>query len=941
MTRRLPAVAKEILSAQFIVDENAENMPLPHEKLLQVVAEYDGILSTVSDKLTDDVLQKSQRLKVIANYAVGLDNINLDTAHKKGITVYNTPDVVTNSTADMTFALLFALIRKIVPAQQFVLNNQWSGWNPELFLGEELHGKTWGIIGFGNIGKAVAQRARGFGLNIIYYNRSTKESADKEIIQVSLNTLLKESDYISIHLPLTPETHKMINEETIALMAKKPLLINVARGGIIDTDALTDALSIGKIRGACLDVTDPEPLPSSHPLCKLSNCLIVPHIGTATKECRNTMAKAAAEKIVQHFVQQELEENNGLNAEKIIMKMLGDVFREILKVDHFDEAMSITNSAYWDSLKHIQLLSAIEKKFRITIDFEDTLIMTNVSNIVKVITKYNPLLPTENHSRGNKIIIDNTALRPHQRIDKLLVMEYNNIYELFLAKKEQHPRKEFALFPGQNEIYTYQQFHDKVIILSSLLQSYGIQKGERICLIIPNSSSFVLLYFAALRLGITIVPINPDLSPPEMLYIIKQSQSKIIFYDTTLKNKADEIKQSLEKIELISAQEKIEEYSQRSFAENKDNSGINTPVVNLTDEAVIIYTSGTTGNPKGAVLTHLNLLSDAKEISQWFHFTPETRTLCILPLFHNNGQVITVLTPLYAGGSTVIIPGKSSLLSFWNLTEKYNVNWTSVMPSILSILLSLPGERKDTTMTGIICGGQVLMPEVQKKFEQRFNIPIFEGYGLTETTSFACFNKFPKELRKEGSVGRAFSINEIALFDEKDQELPPHQEGEICIRGLNVVNEYFDLDEKNKTAFRNGWFHSGDFGFKDEEENIYFGCRKDFLIIKGGENIYPSEIENVLFKHQDVAECAVIGIPSKLLGEEIGAFVKLHSGRSTTKEELMNFLVGKLAGFKHPKEWIIIDEQKDLQEIPKGPTKKVLYRKLKEYYLQNINNTEM
>lgn len=918
ITRRLPPIAKNLLSKHFIVDGSDENKPLSERKLKEVVSSYDGILSTISEKFPKSILENAKNLKVLSNYAIGLDNIDLQAAKEKGISVYNTPDVVTQSTADMTFALLLSLIRKISSAQSFVKENKWSAWDPELFLGEELAGKTFGIIGFGKIGKEVAKRAQGFGLKVIYYNRSNVEPLNKEMEQVELDYLLKKSDYISLHVPLNEKTKDLITKKEIEKMEKKPLLLNLARGDVINTDALVNALVSGKIRGAALDVTNPEPISGNHPLCKMENCIIVPHIGTATKECRHNMAKLAAENIIKHF------------KKEIIEKQLAEVFKEVFGMKMNDLNTSMSNTSSWDSLKHVRLVSAIEKKFSIRIKFNDSLKMTNIKDIIEVIERSieNSRITNKGSIKSSPVIVEDHLLRRHQRIDKPFAIEYNNLYELFHTKMEQEPDKEFIIFPDKEETYTYTQFHKSFVKTANSLQIKNIQKGDRINLIIPNNLEFVILYFAALSSGITVVPINPDLTPREMLYIIKQSKSKAVFYSPSIQSKADKIKTKVE-IALLDAEEFIQSINGNS------EELFEPPKVKLTDEAVIIYTSGTTGNPKGAILTHLNLLSDSKVISEWFQFTPQTRTLCLLPLFHNNGQVITLLTPLYAGGSTVMVEGKSSLMSFWDLIENYNINWTSVMPSILSILLSMPMERKDQSMQGIICGGQVLTKELQNKFEQRFGVPIFEGYGLTETTSFACFNDFPKEKRKEGTVGREFSINQIVIMDDNGSLLEPTQEGEICIRGLNVVNEYFDLEEENKRAFRNGWFHSGDYGFKDEQGYVYFKTRKDFLIIKGGENIYPSEIENVLYKHPNVEECAAIGVHSELLGEEICAFVKLHN-KGTTKEELMKFISGKIAGYKQPKELIIINYLSDLSDIPKGPTKKILYRKLSEYYTNKL-----
>jgi glyoxylate reductase len=304
ITRRLPVVAKEILQEKFDVYGSDKNESYPNNMLSSIVADYDAVIATVSEKFDKSILEQKGNLKVISNYAVGLDNIDVKYAQSVGITVYNTPDVVTDSTADLTFAILLSLIRKISYASDFVKKDKWKAWDPELYLGEELSGKVFGILGFGKIGQAVARRAVGFGLDIIYYNRSKKdvESSLKPYVKsVGLSELLETSDYLSIHLPLTNETKGFINKQTINKMKKKPIILSIARGDIVNTDNLIEALKSGKIRGAGLDVTSPEPLPGNNPLCHFNNCIIVPHIGTATQECRNNMARLAAQNIINHF----------------------------------------------------------------------------------------------------------------------------------------------------------------------------------------------------------------------------------------------------------------------------------------------------------------------------------------------------------------------------------------------------------------------------------------------------------------------------------------------------------------------------------------------------------------------------------------------------------------------------------------------------------------
>jgi acyl-CoA synthetase (AMP-forming)/AMP-acid ligase II len=522
---------------------------------------------------------------------------------------------------------------------------------------------------------------------------------------------------------------------------------------------------------------------------------------------------------------------------------------------------------------------------------------------------------------------NNYLIQEYQKISYQITLDYNNIGDLLFKKAKENPNKKFLICPGEkHEEFTYSEFETVANQTSQFLIKSGLKKNDKISLIFHNSSEFLILYFAGLCCGLTIVPINPEMSSREIKYIIEDSDSKTIFYSDTLESKINTIRDSLSNADFQKTKS-IKNLISLSDTRKK----IECNHASLHDVAVIIYTSGTTGNPKGVILSHLNLLSDAMGISKWFEFTQDSRCLCILPLFHNNGQITTLLAPLYAGASTIIIKGKVSLYAFWFLVNEYQATWTSVMASILSILLSLPNERKDNSLTGILCGGQILTRSVQEQFEKRFKVPIFEGYGLTETTSFSCINNYPAENRKIGSIGKPLQINEMSILNKNDQVVEENIEGEICIRGYNVASGYLG-DTKINHAFRNGWFHSGDYGTKDKDGNFYFHGRQDSLIIKGGENIYPAELENVLYEHPDVDECAVIGIPDELLGEDICAFVKIKNESQLTKNDLEKFCKNKITFYKQPKKIIVINNLVDLNEIPKGPTKKILYRKLKEYY---------
>ncbi len=293
-----------MLSSHFEVKEHAGDRKLSREELIKAVIEYDGILSMFFDSFDKEILKNREKVQAISNYAIGLDNIDVEYAKSLGIAIYNLPDIVTNSTADLAFAIFLSLIRKIVPSSFFVRQNLFKTLDPLLFLGEELQGKYFGIVGWGRTGQAMAKRALGFGLNVIFYHYKDIEIAEefKDKVQaVTWEEILKKSDYLSFHVPLTPKTRNMVDLGAFQKMEKHPILINVARGAVFNTVALVQALKKGLIRGCALDVTDPEPLPQNHPLLFFENCLITPHIGTATVECRYNMAIKSAEQLIKHF----------------------------------------------------------------------------------------------------------------------------------------------------------------------------------------------------------------------------------------------------------------------------------------------------------------------------------------------------------------------------------------------------------------------------------------------------------------------------------------------------------------------------------------------------------------------------------------------------------------------------------------------------------------
>ncbi|HEY9702493.1 MAG TPA: D-glycerate dehydrogenase, partial [Allocoleopsis sp.] len=301
ITRQIPQSGIILLQNHVILEIWDQSEPPPYSILLEKVANIEGLLCLLTDKIDQKLIDNAPGLKVISQMAVGYDNIDIKAATNQGILIGNTPGVLTEATADLTWALLMAITRKITEGQEYIKQGKWTTWQPMGLLGADFVGSTLGIIGLGRIGQAVARRAKGFNLNILYHNRHRLDvNLEQElgVKYVSLEELLQESDFITLHTPLTDNTYHLIGSNELKLMKKTAFLINTARGQILNQNALHHALIEGEIAGAALDVTDPEPLPSNHELLQLNNVIITPHIGSASYETRSRMAIIAAQNLL-------------------------------------------------------------------------------------------------------------------------------------------------------------------------------------------------------------------------------------------------------------------------------------------------------------------------------------------------------------------------------------------------------------------------------------------------------------------------------------------------------------------------------------------------------------------------------------------------------------------------------------------------------------------
>ena len=497
-----------------------------------------------------------------------------------------------------------------------------------------------------------------------------------------------------------------------------------------------------------------------------------------------------------------------------------------------------------------------------------------------------------------------------------------NIRNLLQTRVLEHGDKIFLMSEADGREFSYNAFSELVARTASLLKSHGIEKGDVVSLLLPNSAEYIIAYFACWSLGAVAGPINSLLKPDEIEWTLSNSESKLLLVGSGFLSNLDGRK----------APDQI--VFDDADAVTSGQTGI-TPHTEITpgDDAVIIYTSGTTGKPKGCLLTHENLVANARQIVEWLDFGPNDRLLSVMPLFHMNAVSVTTMSALYAGGTTVVSP-KFSASRFWDIIEKYRITSFGSVATMLSMLLSRhesvvsdqtrsansPLITHHSSLKFAMCGSAPVPAEVLHRFEETFDCLVVEGYGLSESTCRSTFNP-PNKDRRPGSCGLPIG-NEMAVWDEKNEPVADGELGEIVLRGPNIFRGYFKNVAATEKAFDGGWFHTGDIGYRDADGFYFIADRKSDMIIRGGENIYPREIDELLFTHPAISAAAAIGVPDELYGEEVEAFVVLRDGQKTSESDLIDFCRKHLADYKCPKRIHF------LTEIPKGPTGKLLKREL-------------
>jgi acyl-CoA synthetase (AMP-forming)/AMP-acid ligase II len=452
-------------------------------------------------------------------------------------------------------------------------------------------------------------------------------------------------------------------------------------------------------------------------------------------------------------------------------------------------------------------------------------------------------------------------------------------------------------------------FSQTVAAVAALLADAGLRRGGVLAIMLPNRVELVTSMFAAWRLGAAVTPVNPALTGQEARYQIGDAGASVVVADSASTAKLEGSGHRIIPVEDVTSPA-----PPRAPVPVRAEPG--TP-------ALLIYTSGTTGRPKGVILDHANVGATAELIVTWFEMTEETRSLLVLPLFHVNGIMVSVVSPLLAGGSTFIAE-RFDAATFWATVERARPTFFSAVPTIYALLVSRPGEQADTrNLRYVICGAAPMPRELISEFEQRFGVPVVEGYGLSECTVVCTANPV-HGVRKAGSVGLALPGVEVGVVDAAGQLLPAGQAGEVVIRGPNVMRGYLGRPGESAEVLRDGWLHTGDVGRFDDDGYLTLVDRVKDLIIRGGENIYPKEIEDVLYAHPSVLEAAVVGRPDAVFGEQPVAFVALRPGRSAVRDDLIEHCLRSLARYKVPRE-VLIEEA-----LPKNAVGKIAKPVLRE-----------
>jgi long-chain acyl-CoA synthetase len=501
---------------------------------------------------------------------------------------------------------------------------------------------------------------------------------------------------------------------------------------------------------------------------------------------------------------------------------------------------------------------------------------------------------------------------------RVLTTELETLSELLRARAAELADEPFV--HDQRRVWGYGTFAHRVTEIAGALKALGVGRGDVVGVVLRNGPEYLEVWWAILWLGAVFNPVNPELTATEAAGILVDSGARVVVCGESLAGELEDRRDELPELrELVIVDQTVAD----PLASLRGAGTVAEPERVRTDDlASLVYTSGTTGRPKGAMLSHGNFLANAWMLAEPLPVARGETMGMVLPLFHVNAQVVTTVVPLLLG-ARVAMWEHFSASAFWDTVAEFGPVTFSSVPTMLAALLHAPGadSAETNTLRFVICGAAPLSPALFRRFEEKFGLKVLEGYGLTEATCCSTINPFLGP-RKIGSIGIPTRGQQVVIVDEQGSEAADGAVGEVCVRGPNVMQGYYNRPEATSETLRDGWLHTGDVGFRDADGFLFLVDRKKDMIIRGGENIYPREIEDVLLEHPGVQAAAVVGRPDDVRGEEVHAVLVLAPGTELTEVEA--HCRKSLAAFKVPSTWACVDE------LPKTSTGKIDKKPLRE-----------